>query len=136
MPTHCRHEAKNYSIPVDTAHYQNKNQQAPCDGIITQNDGYTHVIDPSYAPEKHFEPWNLSDVTENRKSSPKINKLNETTCSECFFNHSKYTTLSIIQLIPPMHHISREAMVGMKSNKLKKMKNGYVNYCLYGMPNG
>jgi hypothetical protein len=130
MPIHCRHEAKDYSLPTD------RNPQPSRDGNTAQTDGYTHVIDPSYAPEKHFEPWNLSDVLKNRKSSSNNEKLNATSCSECFFNDLKYTTLSIIQLNHPIRHVFRATMVGMKSNKLKKMKNGYVSYCLYGMLNG
>ncbi|CAF2128853.1 unnamed protein product [Rotaria magnacalcarata] len=49
MPIHCRHEAND-----------------PRNEIQKENIGHTHIIDSNFGPEKHFEPWNLSDSSKNR----------------------------------------------------------------------
>ncbi|CAF3469926.1 unnamed protein product [Rotaria socialis] len=52
MPIHCRHEANDQSLP--------RNE------IQKENVAHTHIIDSNFGPEKHFEPWNLSDSSKNR----------------------------------------------------------------------
>ncbi|CAF0859411.1 unnamed protein product [Rotaria sordida] len=52
MKTYCRHEVNN--------------QSSLNDEIKKENVGYTHIVDSYVAPEKHFEPWNLSDPPKNR----------------------------------------------------------------------
>ncbi|CAF3649629.1 unnamed protein product [Rotaria sp. Silwood1] len=52
MKTYCRHEVNN--------------QSSLHDEIKKENVGYTHIVDSYFAPEKHFEPWNLLDPPKNR----------------------------------------------------------------------
>ncbi len=71
MSTHCRHEAKN--------------QPSSYDEIKIKSDGYTHIIEPDLAPEKQFEPWNLSDPPKTRPCFSNSKILNGELFSERSF---------------------------------------------------
>ncbi|CAF0889797.1 unnamed protein product [Adineta steineri] len=68
MSIHCRHEKKN-QLPSN-------------DEVNTKTVGYTHIIDSKFAPEKHFEPWNLSNASKNREYSSNNIITNKTSRSE------------------------------------------------------
>ncbi|CAF1303330.1 unnamed protein product [Adineta steineri] len=68
MSIHCRHEKKN-QLPSN-------------DEVNTKPVGYTHIIDSKFAPEKHFEPWNLSNISKNREYSSNNKITNKASRSE------------------------------------------------------
>ena len=54
MPIHCRHS----SPQENSSHQLSFNRPS----LRRSNEGSNHLITPQYAPERHFEPWNLSDA--------------------------------------------------------------------------
>ncbi|CAF4030457.1 unnamed protein product [Adineta steineri] len=66
MSIHCRHERKN-QLPSN-------------DEVNTKPVGYTHIIDSKFAPEKHFEPWNLTDISKNREYFSNNKITNKASC--------------------------------------------------------
>ena len=68
MSTHCRHGMKDQSAPYSESKIKNA--------------GYSHIIDQNFAPEKHFEPWRLSNSLKNGNMSQDNTLLNESSASE------------------------------------------------------
>ena len=68
MSTHCRHGMKDQSASYGESKIKNT--------------GYSHIIDQNFAPEKHFEPWHLSDSLKHGNISRNSTLLNESSFSE------------------------------------------------------